>query len=364
MKRRRGFNAARAVELVAKRITLAQMDLSEKYQLWGTFSIWDHIKPGAFLAEVIMYDRLVIPIPPDPAKARNSEERTFAAQLRARWEQPERMLQLLDVVRPVAEPIEWDYEHHTKWLDEFSKYMSGPQSASKLVAPFLQGWATGEVLLKDLPIMAKGAVAVAPFTDLDDLKDKLGITESDGLMQRQGASRGLPASTVSAVIGREFLVPSDPDRDEFYLLKQAVELGADEDYRLARQALNALTLQFIENARTDFDSVRAAVEAMQDQLATLDRLARRRRIGKFVRRAFFFTQVAADVATAPVNPVALGRAAINVGKFTTTELLGNPADPGQAGPAGALLHDSQRKLDLTLHGERRKDHRRWRSPRR
>ena len=37
-----------------------------KYELWGTFSVMDHLREGAFLAEVIMYDRLLIPVPPNP----------------------------------------------------------------------------------------------------------------------------------------------------------------------------------------------------------------------------------------------------------------------------------------------------------
>ena len=36
-------------------------DLADKYEIWGTFSVMDHLRPGAFLAEVVLYDRLVIP---------------------------------------------------------------------------------------------------------------------------------------------------------------------------------------------------------------------------------------------------------------------------------------------------------------
>jgi hypothetical protein len=45
--------------------------------------------------------------------------------------------------------------------------------------------------------------------------------------------------------------------------------------------------------------------------------------------------------------------AVSVGQFTASEVLGNPADPHGAGPAGALLLDVQRKLDLTLEGQRK-----------
>jgi hypothetical protein len=32
---------------------------------WGTFSVVDHHRPRAFVAEVLLYDRLVLPYPPD-----------------------------------------------------------------------------------------------------------------------------------------------------------------------------------------------------------------------------------------------------------------------------------------------------------
>lgn len=307
--------------------------LGQKHELWGTFSVWDHVSPGAFLAEVVMYDRLVIPVPPDPELAQTPEDHAFASEQWARWEragwQPQRLLALLDVLRPVAEPIEWDRVHHEQWQQEYAEYESGRQAAATVVARIMAGWATGHVLLRDLPAKAAGAVAVAPFTSLEDLKKELGITENDGLVERQKASCGLPHGVVSAMIGREFLVPSDPDRDEFYLLREAVDLVQEEDYRLARASFHEATLQFVDGGRTEFDSVRTAVEVMETHLGTLDRLTRRRRIWNVVRRAFFFTQVATDVVTASINPLAAVRAAISIGQFTTSEWLGNPAAPVQ-----------------------------------
>ena len=67
-----------------------------------------------------------------------------------------------------------------------------------------------------------------------------------------------------------------------------------------------------------------------------------------VRRAFFFAQIMFDILTAPIRPVAAGKAAIALGKFTVDERLKNPADPYSIRPAGALLLDARRRLNLTL----------------
>src|SRR5215469_5514526 len=44
-------------------------------QIWGTFSVKDHCQPNAFVREVLLFDRLVLPVPSD-------------AQERSRWSHP------------------------------------------------------------------------------------------------------------------------------------------------------------------------------------------------------------------------------------------------------------------------------------
>jgi hypothetical protein len=50
---------------------------------WDTFSAVDHLRPRAFVAEALLYDRLIIPYPP------NAEERE-------RWATQERKPDFLD----------------------------------------------------------------------------------------------------------------------------------------------------------------------------------------------------------------------------------------------------------------------------
>jgi hypothetical protein len=306
---------------------------------------------------VILYDRLVIPVPPDPQRAQSAEDRGFAEKQWARWEeegwQPERLHNLLAILRPVVEPIEWDRQHHEVWAREFANYAkTTPAEAADLVGRMMAGWVTGQVLLGDLPAKAAGAVAVAPFTSLGQLTADLGITETHALPERMKASQGLPANLVSAVVGREFLVPTDPEWDEFDLLREAVDLVRSEDYRSARKAFHGQMLGFVRDELTDYDSVKGAATAMERELQELDRLARKRKRWRRADRAFFFSQVALDVATAPVNPLGPARAGVAIGAYTTSQQLGEPASPHANGPAGALLHDAQRQLRLAPSGER------------
>jgi hypothetical protein len=67
-------------------------------QLWGAFSVTDHCEPRAFVAEVMLYDRLVIPVPPDEAE-------------RERWHEngrdPDLLERLLAILGGRAQPIKW-----------------------------------------------------------------------------------------------------------------------------------------------------------------------------------------------------------------------------------------------------------------
>jgi hypothetical protein len=317
----------------------------------------DHLRKGAFLAELILYDNLIIPIPPDPELAETKENGEFAQKQRARWErvgwEPERLERMVEIMRPVIEPIEWDRQHHEAWKQQFADYTKKtPTETAGLVSTIMAGWYTGQVLLDDLPAKAAGAVAVAPFTSLSQLKKDLGITETQALPARMKASEGLPGNLVSAIVGREFLVPTDPDWDEFNLLREAVELVQHEDYRNARRSFHAQMLGFIRDQRTDYDSVKGAIEAMEHQLQEIDRLARRQKRWRLISRAFFFSQVATDVAIAPTNGVSLVHAGMAIGAYTASQALGEPANPYTSIPAGALLHDAQERLGLTLSGER------------
>lgn len=333
-------------------------DLVDKHELWGTFSVWDHLRRGAFLAEVVLYDRLVIPVPPDPGRAEARDDREFA---RAQWQRwldegwdPQRQLRLLEVLRPVAEPIEWDRQHHEEWASQFAAYAASRRTeAADLLGRMMAGWATGQVLLSELPAKAAGAVAVAPFGSLDELVDELGISETDSLPQRMRASSDLPGELVSVIVGREFLVPDDDDWDELDLLREAVEVAASNDFREARRAFHGTMLDFVRDGKTDYDSIKTAVEAMDDQLAQLDKLTRRRKRWKRLDRGFFFSQVALDVALAPVNPASLAHAGLAIGQYTASAKLGDPASPYTNGPAGALLHQAQEKLNRDRTGNPR-----------
>lgn len=68
------------------------------HRLWGCYSVADHLEHRAFVADLLLYDRLVIPVPTADDIARWKE----------RWD-PERQARLLEILGCFAEPLEWDF---------------------------------------------------------------------------------------------------------------------------------------------------------------------------------------------------------------------------------------------------------------
>jgi len=321
------------------------MKTNDNNELWGAFSVMDHLLEGAYLPEVIMYDKLVIPVPPDPEKAETPEDRNFALKQWKCWEdnhwEPDRQTELLKILEPVTVKVEWNRQRHERWAETYE--ISSRAAARENKEP-LPGWKTGKTLLWELPKIAPGIIAISPYDSLVDLKFDFGITEQSSIQEQIDAGKGLPGELVSIVIGREFLVPDDPEKDEFYQLQKAVELVTEPYYREARKNYHAAQQQFIRDGKTDLISVNQAVEAMNEHLEILHELAQKQKISKVIEHAYFFTQLTTDFVKVPINPVIAGKAVIGIGKFTANHQFGSPANPGNPWTGGALLFDLRQEV--------------------
>jgi hypothetical protein len=299
-------------------------------EIWACFSVFDHVKSGAFLSEAVMYDRLVVPVPPrdDPNEWQRWIDET--------WD-PARQKQLLEVLDPIVEQVEWTAERRYAWEQS---YQARRSSAGEYVKRSLAGELTAMGLFDEAPAMARPVVATSPYISIKELTEDLGI-------RREASRRPLPASTVSAVVGRELLLPQDSSRTELELLQEVVHVLTKEDnYRNARYALNTRLQKFCRGGFTDHQSVTAAVTEIKEACDELERAVRKRKIWVTSRRLFSFAQIVLGAALAPLSPVAIGLVVAGLGQFTATEMLSDPEKPESQAPDLAMLLDVQHELDL------------------
>lgn len=299
-------------------------------EIWASFSVFDHLKPGAFLSEVVMYDRLIVPVPPPGDRA---EWERWEAE---GWD-PSRQRELLSVLGPVVRQVEWNQLRRDVWERNYREARSSP---GQLLRQTLAGGMTAMGLFDVAPAMAVPMVATSPYTSLDELTADLGI-------DREAMPVSLPASTVSAVVGRELLLPRDDSRSELEVLREAVHVVTREaDYRNARAALHERLRRFTRDGVTDAESLGAAVRELKQASDELERAVRRRRIWVGARRLFSFSQIVLGAALTPLSPVAMGLVVVGLGQFTATEMLSDPQQPMRLAPDVAMLLDIRHELSL------------------
>jgi hypothetical protein len=110
---------------------------------WGTFSVRDHLKEQAFVSELLLYDRLVVPVPPPQNEI---EWQRWAGK---KWD-PDRQAQLLEILGK-------DLSVRLPWTEELRKQHRSHLEKTRKVDEAVQYGLT--------TIMAAGV----PFEAYDDL---------------------------------------------------------------------------------------------------------------------------------------------------------------------------------------------------
>ena len=310
----------------------------ERSELWATFSVKDHVRPGAFVAEVLLYDRLLLPVPPHASDLPLDPDGTKTAEAEwRRWKEngwdPARQGQLLGIMGDLAEPIPWTADRQAEWRQEMANQLDFAARNGFFL--------TGAVLEKFAPAMALSVVAVSPYRSLKQLSSEQGI-------RRRIPHEPIPRSVLMAVIGQELLVPPEPDRDDFQALADAVEVAHETDYRTRRAALWRWQQRFVRGDHTDALSVRAAVQEMRQLVADLRRATGREKRWKLAKKVFFFLKLGSSVAP---GAVAVGAKAAEVvasiGDFVAdSHEVAASGDPVGAA-AASLIVDATDRLDLT-----------------
>lgn len=290
-------------------------------QTWGTFSVRDHCDPHAFVAEVMLYDRLVIPVPPDDRE-------------RARWEaqgwKPERLDRLLGILGERAYVVKWDAERQQRWK---TRYAAGADMVQ--AAPDWAFAATRTELTQRLPRHVTGLQVVTNYASMADLSQDLRLRPTaDGEPPLYGG-------TALAIIGHEFLVPDDPRWSHDDLLRQAVELSSERAYARKRSSFWRWQREFLtDQGITDQSAIQAAAEEMEDLLDEERAVTRKKGIRVGTQFAFLAGSIVLGMLGGPLTPVAIGGAFVSIGQFVADRLLDDPRDT--AGAPVSLLRDSRK----------------------
>jgi hypothetical protein len=261
------------------------------HEIWGTCSVIDHQHPGAFVAEVLLYDKLLIPVPPTVKDGISADE---AASEWDRWSvawNPDRQRRILEILGDRAEPIPWTAERQAEWKSSMEQLVSDARRDGY--------FGTGTVLQRFAPAMARSVVAVSQYHSLAELKGA-------GIRQLQPEEK-LPSSSLLAVLGHELLLPDEPkEDDDFLILREAVKVAVDPSFRAKRRALHEWQQDFLaSDGKTDATSIKSAVAHMQHLVDELKTATGRQKGWKWSKKFFSFLGAASKGAALLIPPLAV-----------------------------------------------------------
>jgi hypothetical protein len=343
-------------------------------QIWGTFSVKDHCQPNAFVREVLLFDRLVLPVP------ENDQERTRWLHPNAQdpeetWD-PERLDRLRDILgtqdvpaqpapaggwlarmgrqwmrsapAPAPPPLTWD----SPWTEHRWQYYRSRVMRAQTITHSDAYYTTRQILAtgQDLPGVIE---AVAAFPSAGRCRAELKPSDQP------------PADPTAAqallMLAAPLLTPRGDEGKDFGPLRDAAALARDAKFRAARQAyydwmrefvrpLQSAGHQALDEVRLDRGSLKLAEEQLHGLVTAERELLGQQEQRRWWTRAEYAMTVISVGATAGLALTAalpvLGAAApvIGFGGWLAGKLAA-PEPPEQRPLGGASVFvTAQRRL--------------------
>jgi hypothetical protein len=338
------------------------------YELWGTFSVKDHLRPRAFVADVLLYDRLVIPTPPD------SDNEEQARWREKKWD-PERQRQILQLMNEDRQNrvirVPWTEPLRNAWESEHRNAVDDQQTGAKRAIARSEMAAAAAYDVSDV---LKAREPLKPNANPEDF-DALAFGTTRGVL-RDWADRkndtklfmGIPPKIVDSVaayssyqefsedydvdpitepvpsgnllnlFGWQFLVPDNPDRSDEDLLKEAIELANLDETKRHRQIFHRWRRDVIDAGKPSDEVLAEMEEAIQDYR---DAIRRRNEMTRY-EYAFAAVIAATGAATTVLPLMAIPAALAGLGVFMAQK--GLQEEIPEKVRVAAMFHDARKRF--------------------
>ena len=191
------------------------------FERWGSLSVKDHIDLDSMVANVILYDRLVIPVPPDKAESERWSKENWAPEI---LEERLEKLKDLAIIRP------WDDYRQRLYRDAMQRVRRENAEADAMVAAAqhdLPYAATAGILASEKPTnLPKGVTHVEVVSAHNSEKD---FNENFALSLRSDKR-----STAGLLFGHRIAIPAD--KNPLVAFERAINLSRDETFKSKRRA--------------------------------------------------------------------------------------------------------------------------------
>ena len=292
---------------------------------WGSLSIRDHTSPEALVPELVLYDRLVMPVwQPD------DDRREWQDPLWDRKLQAERIRQLGDLI--ISRP--WNNERRQVYKNRLEELLAMRHDAIDMVEEVrkelgyqLTRRILAEETLSELPpgVVHVDVVSAYP-SEAAFTADFLFSPEVDD------------TAHAALLIGQRLAVPIDRDPEK--ALKKTIALVRSRDFRKKRRALHRWQRDTFAEGVSPESSVEELEQLVDDYNQAVGEATG---LVKY-RIAFLIGGAALTMAAAPGSLLAGASALLSIIGFATLDRK-PVVNAGEAAPA-ALFHDVQTKLGV------------------
>jgi hypothetical protein len=289
------------------------------FERWGSLSVADHIDAAALAANVLLYDRVVLPL---MAEQPDRDERAY-------WEgkgwDPKLQRKRLDDLEELAVGRPWDWQRRNEFKSRLAELKLEAQDAQDIGQELTRQILAKEQVREKFPGVEHVTV-IAAYNSIDLARKDFHIEDTADALAAQ-----------AVLLARKLAVPDLPKPEETLLL--ARDLSRDAAFRKKRANLFDWQ-QVIALQKIPPEAVVARLSAMTDEYNDAVLQATKQVYWKF---AFTVFGIGAGLAGG-VTVGAAAAAALSLLQFATFDR--KPAVDGNS-PV-AMFHDIERRVGLKL----------------
>ena len=279
-------------------------------EVWGTYSVRDHLGSQAFLADLMFYDRLVLPVP---------FEDEVDEWVKKKWN-PARQAAFIDVLEQSkrVKTVPWALG---TWDRAKAKGEAGSDAFRY----------TRTRLTEGLPGGIRGVNVVPTYANADEFVDELNLEYAETKVE-PGAGQAI------ATMAMEFLVPKVEGVLEPEHLENILEHTSTRNHKKARDAFWHWQRDFFgDDVITDQDALDAAVEEMADLIEDLRKAFFWKKVKSRSQYLFLAGSVSLAMFGGPLTPVGFAGVALNIGQFGLGKVLDHHQENSNSSPAALFV---------------------------
>jgi hypothetical protein len=292
------------------------------FERWGSLSVADHVDTAALVANVLLYDRLIIPVMTDQP---DRDERAYWVS--HGWH-PDLQAKRLDQLKELAIRRPWNAERRKTF-----KTRAAELAAEQFDADRFDGYGITRMILAQEQVAEKltgvqHVQVIAAYNSTESVKQDFQLNDAHD-----------PLSAQALLLTRRLAVPDLPDVEE--ALRLAIKLSRDAEFRSKRAAL----FDWQEATVSKGISPEAAVEYIAEMSTSYNAQIKKACAKVRWKLAFTVCGIGLGFATGGVVAAAAA-AALSLVQFAMFD--SKPVIEADSARPAAMFHDVEARVGLKL----------------